>query len=51
MKAKFGEKGVTEIMGIAGYYGITAMALITAKQPVPPSDEPKLAALTQPFPK
>jgi 4-carboxymuconolactone decarboxylase len=51
MKAKFGEKGVTEIMGIAGYYGITAMALITAKQPVPPGDEPKLATLTQVFPK
>ena len=51
MKAKFGEKGTTEIMGIAGYYGITAMALITAKQPVPPGDEPKLAALTQVFPK
>jgi len=51
MKAKFGEKGVTNIMGLAGYYGITAMALITAKQPVPPGDEPKLAALTQVFPK
>ena len=51
MKAKFGEKGVTNIMGLAGYYGITAMALITAKQPVPPGDEPKLAQLTQVFPK
>ncbi len=51
MKAKFGEKGVTNIMGLAGYYGITAMALITAKQPVPPGDEPKLAQLTQVFPR
>ena len=51
IKAKFGEKGVTNIMGLAGYYGITAMALITAKQPVPPGDEPKLAALAQVFPK
>jgi 4-carboxymuconolactone decarboxylase len=51
MKAKFGEKGVTNIMGLAGYYGITAMALITAKQPVPPGDEPKLATLAQNFPK
>lgn len=51
MKAKFGEKGVTNIMGLAGYYGITAMALITAKQPVPPGNEPKLAALAQVFPK
>ncbi len=51
MKAKYGEKGVTDIMGIAAYYGITAMALITAKQPVPPGDEPKLATLAQVFPK
>jgi len=51
MKAKYGEKGVTDIMGLAGYYGITAMALITAKQPVPPGDEPKLATLAQVFPK
>ena len=51
MKAKFGEKGVTNIMGLAGYYGITAMALITAKQPVPPGDEPKLAKLAQVFPR
>jgi 4-carboxymuconolactone decarboxylase len=51
MKAKYGEKGITDIMGLAGYYGITAMALITAKQPVPPGDEPKLAVLAQVFPK
>ena len=51
MKAKYGEKGITDIMGLAGYYGITAMALITAKQPVPPGDEPKLAQLAQVFPK
>jgi 4-carboxymuconolactone decarboxylase len=51
MKAKYGEKGITNIMGLAGYYGITAMALITAKQPVPPGDEPKLAQLAQVFPK
>ena len=51
MKAKYGEKGVTDIMGLAGYYGITAMALITAKQATPPGDEPKLAQLAQPFPR
>ena len=51
MKAKYGEKGVTDIFGLAAYYGITAMALITAKQPVPPGDEPKLATLAQVFPK
>ncbi len=28
---RFGEKGVTDAVGLAGYYGITAMALIVAK--------------------
>ena len=28
---RFGEKGVTDAIGLAGYYGITAMALIAAK--------------------
>ena len=51
VKAKFGEKGVTDIVGLASYYGITAMALITAKQPTPPGDEPKLQALAQVFPR
>ncbi len=50
-KAKFGEKGIADIQGLAAYYGITAMALITAKATFPPSDEPKLVALAQAFPK
>lgn len=49
--ARFGEKGVTDIIGLAGYYGITAMALITAKTPTAPGDEPKLQAVAQMFPK
>ena len=51
VKAKFGKKGATDIVGLASYYGITAMALITAKQPTPPGDEPKLEALVQVFPR
>ncbi len=50
-KAKFGEKGIADIQGLAAYYGITAMALITAKATFPPGDEPKLAQLAQAFPK
>jgi 4-carboxymuconolactone decarboxylase len=49
--AKYGEKGVTDIIGIAAYYGITAMALIAAKAPVAPGDEPKLQQMAQVFPK
>lgn len=50
-KAKFGEKGIADIQGLAAYYGITAMALITAKATFPAGDEPKLAQLAQAFPK
>ena len=49
--AKYGEKGVTDIVGLAAYYGITAMALITADAPTAPGDEPKLQAVAQVFPK
>lgn len=49
--AKFGEKGVTDIIGLASYYGITAMALIAAKAPTLPGDEPKLQPVAQVFPK
>ena len=50
-KARYGEKGVTDIIGLAGYYGITAMALIAANAPTPPGDEPKLQPLAQVFPR
>lgn len=49
--AKYGEKGVTDIMALANYYGMTAMALIAAKAPTAPGDEPKLQAVAQVFPK
>ena len=48
---KFGEKGVTDAVGLAGYYGITAMALATAKATYPAGEEPKLETLAQVFPK
>lgn len=48
---KFGEKGVTDAIGLAGYYGITAMALIAAKATYPAGEEPKLEILAQVFPK
>ncbi len=49
--AKYGEKGITDIIGLAAYYGITAMALITANAPTAPGDEPKLQTAAQVFPK
>jgi 4-carboxymuconolactone decarboxylase len=48
---KFGEKGVTDAIGLAGYYGITAMALIAGKATYPAGNEPKLEMTTEIFPK
>jgi 4-carboxymuconolactone decarboxylase len=50
-KAKFGEKGIADIQGLAAYYGVTAMALITARATYPAGDEPKLVQLAQAFPR
>ena len=48
---RFGEKGVTDAIGLAGYYGITAMALAVAKATYPAGAEPKLENIAQVFPK
>jgi 4-carboxymuconolactone decarboxylase len=48
---KFGEKGVVDAIGLASYYGITAMSLIAAKATYPAGEEPKLETLAQVFPK
>jgi 4-carboxymuconolactone decarboxylase len=48
--AKYGEKGVVDIIGLASYYGITAMSLIAAKATYPAGNEPKLENLAQLFP-
>jgi 4-carboxymuconolactone decarboxylase len=50
-RAKYGEKGITDIQALASYYGVTAMALITAREKTAPGDEPKLQRLAQVFPK
>jgi 4-carboxymuconolactone decarboxylase len=50
-RAKYGEKGITDIQALASYYGVTAMALITAREKTAPGDEPKLQRLAQAFPK
>jgi len=47
---RFGEKGVTDAIGLAGYYGITAMALVVARATYPAGAEPKLEKLAQVFP-
>ena len=49
--AKYGEKGIMDIIGLASYYGNTAMTLIAADASLPAGDEPKLQKLTQNFPR
>ena len=45
---KFGERGVMDIVGIIGYYGLVSMTLITAQVPAPSdSTAPPLPALTK----
>ena len=50
-KAKFGEKGIMDMVGLASYYGNTAMTLIVANGTRPAGNEPKLQKLAQNFPK
>ena len=45
--AKFGEAGVVDITGIAGYYSMIAMQMNVARTPVPDGKPPPLA----PFPR
>jgi 4-carboxymuconolactone decarboxylase len=49
--AKFGDKGLADIVGIASYYGVTSMSLIATKTTAEPTDEPRLQTLAQMFPK
>ena len=49
--AKFGEKGVVDLIGLASYYGFTAMALISADAERPLNGAPKLQRVAQAFPK
>jgi 4-carboxymuconolactone decarboxylase len=50
-RAKYGEKGIADIQALASYYGVTAMAIIAAREKTVPGDEPKLQRLAQMFPK
>jgi 4-carboxymuconolactone decarboxylase len=49
--AKFGDKGLADIVAIAAYYGVTSMSLIATKTTAEPTDEPPLQTLTQVFPR
>jgi len=44
-KAKFGEQGIVDAVGIVGYYTLLAMVMNTARTPLPPGVKPPLAPL------
>jgi 4-carboxymuconolactone decarboxylase len=45
--AKFGERGVVDLIGVMGYYNIVSMALNTDRYPLPEGAKPELEALNQ----
>ena len=45
--AKFGERGIMDLIGIIGYYDIASMALIVQKATAKPVDEAPLVPLTR----
>ena len=45
--AKFGERGIMDLIGIIGYYDIASMALIVQKATAKPVDEAPLLSLTR----
>ncbi len=44
---RFGERGVVDLVGIAGYYSFLSMVMNAARTPVPESTAPKLKPLTE----
>jgi len=45
--AKFGERGIMDLIGIIGYYDIASMALIVQKTPAQPVEDAPLLPLTR----
>lgn len=50
-QAKFGDKGLSDIVAIAAYYGVTSMSLIATNTSAAATDEPPLQNLAQAFPR
>jgi 4-carboxymuconolactone decarboxylase len=44
-KAKFGERGVVDLIGVTGYYQLVSMLLNTDKYPLPDGVAPELKPL------
>lgn len=49
-KDKYGERGVVDIVGLSGWYGLVSMLLNVDRYPLPPGVQPGLQPLENPLP-
>jgi 4-carboxymuconolactone decarboxylase len=49
-KDKYGEKGVVDMIGLSGWYGLVSMALNVDRYPLGPGVQPELKPLENPLP-
>jgi 4-carboxymuconolactone decarboxylase len=49
-KNKYGERGVVDIVGLSGWYGLVSMLLNVDRYPLPPGVQPGLKPLENPLP-
>jgi 4-carboxymuconolactone decarboxylase len=49
-KERLGERGVVELIGVIGYYGIVSMVVNTDRYPLPAGVQPELKPLANPIP-
>src|SRR4029077_4818554 len=47
---KFGERGVVDMIGLSGWYGLVSMALDVDRYPLGPGVQPELKPLDNPLP-
>jgi 4-carboxymuconolactone decarboxylase len=45
VKDRFGERGVVDLIGVSGYYGLVSMLLNVDRYPLPDGVQPELAPL------
>jgi len=46
-KDKFGERGVVDLIGVTGYYGLVSMLLNVDRYPLPQGVQPELRPVPQ----
>jgi 4-carboxymuconolactone decarboxylase len=50
VKDKYGERGVVDIVGLSGWYGLVSMLLNVDRYPLPPGVQPGLKPIENPLP-